>query len=473
MESSVYISSEQIQVIGYSGGTIKSFVTHPLPEGTMINGTITDQAFLIECLASMRAEHPELFKSPSLVADGSAILVKRIPAPKLARKQYQQLVRDDFAEAGENVEELTCGYQTLPGGSTLLACGASVHLVDSYISAFKSVGVNLKSIRIGTQAIMSYVASHPELKDRSFVLNVIDGVTMLSLIFENGANVFISRTRLYGDTKEQLAQTIIDNLGGLIQFNRSQKFGEVTDSYYLGVSAADLRLLDAMNPHVNVKLASLNIFQGARGGEQLPPNAHFAFLNMRLGAKDIDLIASRRELNAHRKKSKKSTKRWIPFAVLFVIALALPVVYLYYQVSLVDKDIETVNEYLQDPANIAKLDELNAIDAETKRLNRIVDLHESKLSYEGEQKNLSNDIVNLILSGYGPDITIRTFVYSSGQGSVVRINGNGATEYDPADYSDFLKASPLIRGLNIIGYGKDYSFTWDVLLTPSKELADE
>ncbi|MDR1670077.1 MAG: hypothetical protein LBR76_08970, partial [Oscillospiraceae bacterium] len=240
MESSVYISSEQIQVVGYSGGVIREFVTHPLPEGTMINGMITDQAFLIECLASMRGEHPELFKKPSLVVDGSAILVKRIPTPKLGKKQYRQLVRDDFSEAGENADDLACGFQTLPGGRALLACAADKSVIDNYTSAFKSVGVNLRSIRVGTQAIMSYIATRPELQQKSFVLNMIDGVTMLSLIFENGVNVFISRTRLYGDTKEQLAQTIIDNLGGLIQFNRSQKFGEVTDSYYLGVSAADL-----------------------------------------------------------------------------------------------------------------------------------------------------------------------------------------------------------------------------------------
>ncbi len=464
MESSVYISSEQIQVIGYSGGTIKQFVTHPLPEGTMINGMITDQSFLVECLSSMRGDHPELFKRPSLVVDGSAILVKRIAAPKLTGKQYRQLVRDDFSEAGENADELACGYQMLPGGTALLACAAAKNLVDSYTSAFKSVGVTLGSIRIGTQAIMSYIDSRPDLQKKSFVLNVIDGVTMLSLIFEDGVNVFISRTRLYGDTKEQLAQTIIDNLGGLVQFNRSQKFGEVTDSYYLGVSAADLRLLEALNPHMNVKLEVLDIFRDVRGAEQLPPNAHFAYLNTRPGKNSIDLIACRKELAAHRKKAKV-TKRWIPFAVLYVIVLAMPIVYFYYQASLIDKDIEAVNAVLQDPANIAKQEELTALGNDTSKLRSVINQHKNKLIYDGTLTNISSEIVELFLDSYGPDVTIDSFVYSQSTG-YVRVSGKGATENDPANYSDKIKASDLVLSVYQTGYGSDFSFSLEAILAP-------
>jgi len=72
MESSIYVSAEQIQAIGYNGGAVVSFAAFPLPEGTMYNGTITDGAFLAECLASMKKENSDLFKGGvTLIVDGS------------------------------------------------------------------------------------------------------------------------------------------------------------------------------------------------------------------------------------------------------------------------------------------------------------------------------------------------------------------------------------------------------------------
>ncbi|MDR1691951.1 MAG: hypothetical protein LBR72_01205 [Oscillospiraceae bacterium] len=470
MESSVYISSEQIQVVGHQGGTIRRFVTHPLPEGTMINGTITDQAFLTECLASLRAEHPALFKKPSLVVDGSAILVKRIPAPKLNGKQYRQLVRDDFAEAGENTDELVCGYQLLPGGKALLACGAGKNLVDSYLSAFKSAGVKLSSIRIGTQAILSYVDSRPDLQKRSFVLNVIDGVTMLSLIFENGVNVFISRTRLYGDTKEQTAQTVMENLNGLVQFNRSQKFGEVTDSFYLGVSPADLRLLEALNPHVNIKLAVLDIFQDVRGGEQLPPNAHFAYLSALLGKSHIDLTVSRKELENHRKRRTKTRRIWIPFSILYVILLALPIGWFYYQGTLTDKEIAALNEALSEPAAVEKESELTALETETAGLRRVINEERLKLEYEGSLAALSPQLIDLFLGGSG--ITVESLSYTRESGTV-RIGGFGASEDAPANFSEALRSSPLVLSVDYTGYSEGNKFNWNVVLAASGVDGDE
>ena len=224
MKSSIYVSAEQIQVIGHLGGAVRRYVTYPIPEGTMFNGTITDSAFLAECLMSLKREHSELFSSgTTLIVDGSTILSRRITSPNLSHKQYLQLVRDDFADSIDSTDNLVCGYHKLQSvENAILACAVNKAQVDSYISTFNEAGIKLSGIHIGVDTILGLVKSRADLQQGTIVINVIDGLTMLSMLFENGNNIFISRSRLYGEEKEQVFRSVLENLNGLIQFTRSK-----------------------------------------------------------------------------------------------------------------------------------------------------------------------------------------------------------------------------------------------------------
>jgi len=369
MKSSIYVSAEQIQAIGYTGKSVNQLVTYPLPEGTIYNGTITDSAFLAECLASMKKENPALFKSGvSLVVDGSTILTRRIVTPKLSAKRYLQLVRDDFADSAESSDDLVCGYRKLDSAeNAILACAVNKTQVDSYISTFGESGIKLDSIHMGVELILSFVKSRQELQSSTVVLNIIDGFTMLSLLFENGNNIFMSRSRLYGEEKEQVFQNVLENLNGLIQFTRSQKIGEITVSYYLGVAEADMRLLDAFNPHPDIRLGTLRVIEGQG---DIPPSAHFACLNMVYGGDSIDLISRRKDLDKY-VKAKRPKKLWIPFLIIYVVVLAGIAGYLWWQNSILDSSINEIKNFLYAPATVEKQAELQALGRETNMYNSI------------------------------------------------------------------------------------------------------
>jgi hypothetical protein len=227
----------------------------------------------------MKKDNPELFKTGiSLVVDGSTILTRRLATPKLSGKRYLQLGRDDFTDSVEDANDLVCGYRKIDAtDNAILACAVGKTLVDSYLSTFGEAGIKLDSIHIGVELILSYVKSRQELQKSTVVLNIIDGFTMLSMLFDNGNNVFMSRSRLYGEEKEQIYQHVLENLNGLIQFARSQNIGDITSSFYLGVGEGDLRLLEAFNPHPEIRLGTLSVIEDQG---DIPPSAHFACLNI-------------------------------------------------------------------------------------------------------------------------------------------------------------------------------------------------
>jgi len=465
MKSSIYVSAEHIQVIGYAGNTVKQFVTYPIPEGTVYNGTITDSAFLAECLTSMKRDYPDLFKSDvTLVVDGSTILSRRIVTPRLSKKQYLQLVRDDFADSIENTADLVCGYRKLQTAeNSILACAVNKALVDSYISTFLSAGIKLDAIHVGVETILSFVKTKQELQKSALVINIIDGHTMLSMLFQDGSNVFMTRTRLYGEEKEQLLQNVLENLNGLIQFSRSQKLGEIAVSYYLGVNEADIRLLEAFNPYTDIRLDTLSVYESF--GE-IPPDAHFTCLNMMYGGDCIDLIAARRELDKF-VKSKRPKKLWIPLLAIYIVVLAAVAAYLWWENSRTDKLISEVNEYIQSPAILQRQAEIDALMRETALYQDITRQVDEKATWENGMPKASSRMMDLIVFNHGVDVTVTSFEFSESTG-VVRVNAACADANVSADYVDALYRSGVASSVWYQGYGSGadgvFTFTVDITL---------
>jgi hypothetical protein len=475
MKSSIYISTEKIEVVGYAGRSVKRFVTYNLPEGTMINGMITDSALLTECLTSMRAENPDLFTSPSLIVDGSAILSRRIITPRLNHKRYLQLVRDDFADSTDNTGNLVCGYYKLnaqDGQDAILACAVDKGLVDAYMSTFKSAGIKLSSIHVGVEALINLIDSRPELKNASFVLTLIDGFTAVSMIFEKGNNVFMSRARLYGDAKEQVFQNVLDNLNGLINFNRSQSFSEITQCYYLGVSDADMRLIEALNPYAGIQMNNLNLF---KDNSVLPPEAHFAYLNTLMPSDSINLITARKELDKHIKSAKP--KNLLPLLLLvYLLILALPVGYMWWQVREVDREIEGIESFLSDPSIEVRQSELEAKQNDTREYSRVESQFNDLIDWEDSLIRVSSRMLDLFIIEHSAYAAVTQFDYDE-KSNTVRV---GAVSPDPDSatrYVDALMRSDMVLSIRFTGYvvnnDDGTTFSLDITLAEKERAVEE
>jgi hypothetical protein len=455
MKSSVYISSEKIEVIGYTkigkGFTVNGYETCPVPEGTMINGRIIDSRSLADCLSSLNQRHPNLFKDTSLVIDGSSISVKKLVVPKLSKWQYYQLISDDFSDTADNFQELLCDYQMLKtkdGTTAILSCAADKTQAESYIAAFKEAGIRLKSIHIGIQAVMHYIDSAPELQNKTVVINIIDGVTMLSVIFENGVNVLMSRVRLYSDDKNQFVRDIVNRLSELTQFTQSEKLGGITHSFYLGLDKGDLELIKSMNQFPLIKFEELEIFNSSAKAEELAPSAHFAYLNISLGQGSIDLIRSIKTFERF-KKLHKPKRRAIPVFISIVAALAVIVTVLAIQISYLNRDINQIAGEIDAAAE--KSAELDAILDKTARYSSVERQLELKNDFERSLSLISNELVDLIFDTHSGRVSISRMEFSE-KSDIVRLTARSVSEFDSVAFVEALKAHYLIEAVFYTGY---------------------
>jgi len=463
MKSAMYISAEQIQVIGYSGENVSGYAEFSLPEGTMYNGTIMDSAFLVECLVTLKKDNPKLLKGGvSLVADGSSILSRKIATPTLSNKQILQLVRDDFVDSIGDTNDLVCGYHKLNKGS-ILGCAVNKSLVDSYLAVFKEAGIKLISINMGVELLTMLVESRPELQKSTIVLNVVDGPTMLSVLFVKGQNIFMSRTRIFGDERETLLRNILDNLSGLIQFTQSQNQEEITASYYLGVSVGDIAQLEEFNQYDGIRINGMKLY---KGGTSIPPQVHFACLAMKFGSKAINLVAARAGLDKYI-KSKKPKKWWIPALVLYVLVLGGIAGSQFYFLNEINSDIAEVEAYINAPHVVERQEEIQSIVSETAFYTYVTQQVDARAEWELTMPTAARTMVDFILFGHGLNVVVNSFDFNETT-RVVRVSATTVDARTSADFVDVLNQNDMIRSVLYQGYGStadgEFNFTIDITL---------
>jgi len=475
MRSSIHISKYAIKVVAYkksgSNISVSAYYTYPLPEECTINGVIIDATPINEGLHALKASYPESFKDVSLVLDGSFVYTKRITVPgKLNARMYDRVVRDEFSEVASDVENLICDHFPLTanadGSKQILACGVENAHVQAYLSIFDAAGIKLSSVHLGVQALFRFVKMRPELSTTPFVLNVVDDMIMLSMIFQNGINVFQSRSRLYGDDRQTLVRSTLDGLSGMLQFNKSQNFADLTHCYYLGLSNSEVDFFSFNKDYPEISFSTLDIYRGATGVERLPPDAHLAYLGALIPDSEHDLFHCIKMLEKA-KKGERPKNRFIPIAACLALLIAGALVFMGIQMSNVEREVRDINSYLNDPVTVEKREAIDALLTDTYRMNDLYNAVADKKASDAQQPKLSRHLVDTIVGTGAWTVRVTGLDFKAGA-AVVTVTAT-CSERESSNFVEMLKKNPGIETVNYRGYGSnaagDYIFTLDIIAT--------
>ncbi|MCL2424791.1 MAG: pilus assembly protein PilM [Oscillospiraceae bacterium] len=477
MKTSVHISTDMVKVVSYTKSgthiTVKDYSSYPLPEECMLSGVILDVNPILEALRSLKSANQHLFKETSLVIDGNFVYSKKITIPnKLNKLMCDEIIRDEFSEISTDSENLICDYSTLgynsDGSKNILACAIESSHAQSYISLFNAADIKLTSLHLGIFTVLQFVSSITKLEHESFVLNLVDDVVMLSMIFQNGDNVFQSRTRLYGDDRSALVNGTLDELSGIIQFNRSQNFDEIKYCYYLGLTDSDMEEIIRDTSYPEISFSKLNLYKNAKKAEILPPNAHFAYFNALMPDSKNDILYCIKMLNKA-KQLRQPKRTWIPVLAAVFIMVATTITGLWILTSSVERDIREINEFLEAPYTVAERNRLEELDFNT---THITTLYESAIDMQGEtdsEHNINRQILDSLMNTAGEIVEINgiNFNYSNG---TITVSCSSSTEYDASAFVELLRTNSMLTNFNVYytGYatGADgvFIFSIDVVI---------
>lgn len=266
MTVSVYLSNESIVVV--SGKALKSiikvnsFVTIPLPEGTLINGMIINDELIRSYLIKLRIKGILPKKNVRLVIDRSSVLVKFLKIPKMKENHVIKLIENTFSGAAQARNELVYDYsvidaaETKGDGNKILGCAIEESFVEDYINLFKSAGAKLASIDIGLNSILKFHNYCNKYKNKTFVLSFVDADNIFSMLFINGKYSFSNRFRLI--KKRGTAESFVEFgnfLSSIVQFNKTQKDNQDIElALYCGLREDEEVLCEELSSSLNIKV---------------------------------------------------------------------------------------------------------------------------------------------------------------------------------------------------------------------------
>ena len=483
MKASIHISTDMVKVLAYTGAgnrvEVKDYLYHPLPEECVLNGVILDGAPVIEALVTLRNAKPDLFKEVSLIIDGSFVYTKRVTIPgKINKLVTDGVIRDEFAEISSDSENLICDHHVLKinedGSKDILACAVENAHAQAYLAIFHAAGITLTSVHLGILTVLQFVEGNAELRKTPFVLNIVDDVVLLSMIFQNGVNVFQSRIRLYGESRESIVRSTLDGLSGIIQFNRSQNFAELSNCLYLGLSDADMSLIALNASYPDIRFNALNIFRGVKGAERLPPEAHFNYLNTQVPDTTSDLLANIKMLEKAKLRNRpKNYFLLIGAAVGAVLIVTLGVLLILN--TMVQRDVRQLKAYMEHPNSVESRQIIDNLKSDT---TRYINLHEAVVFQKSETESkphLSSRLLDLLTRTAGSAVKFNGINFSSDNGTI-SLSCSSPTEFDAAIFVEALNRETMIEtayytGYNTTGAG-EFVFSIDVIARGWREEAD-
>ena len=474
MKASIHISTNMIEVLSYtkigSHVTVKDFFTYPLPDECVINGVILDGSPIIEGLRFIKDAHPQMFKDTSLVLDGSFVYTKRINVPgKLNKWMYYQVIRDEFKEIATDPENLICDHLLLgineDGSKQILACAVERTHTEAYLAILNDAGIEPKKVRLGIQAILRYISSKPEFGEQPFVLKIVDGELVLSMIFQKGISVFQSRSRLQGDDRETLVKNSLDGLSGIIQFNTSQNFDDIRHCYYLGLSDSDLDFIKMNDAYPNIDFFNIELFKNVKGGGGLPPNVHVVYLSTLIPDSEVDLLQSIRISEKVKKRNKPKNIRITILAGLGAILIGAAVLLLFLTTS-VERDVRELNSILSSTQLQNEKAEIARLNYDTASVEAIIENAMLLTDTVNAKPEITRSLIESIVQTGGSTVHIISFTFRDTDGSV-RVNATAATEFAASDYIERLRGDPIIGDVEYLGYASEaagsFRFTFQVI----------
>ncbi len=465
MGNSIFISNNRIQAMSLKkNGHVKvnQYVSAELSGRSMINGVITNVQELVTQLQALQQRNPALFKDATLTIDAGSLVTRKIQAPQLNKPQYDKLVQEELADQTAAYEDMLYDYTFLTKGKkggSMLACAVNTPFIETYIQVFEQAGIKLAAIHVGLETLISFVSGNKEMNKGVIALNVLDGINMLSMIFENGEYIFSTRTRLLGETEEEYAASIAQSLSSLTQFNKN-----ISQVFYIGASDRLLSLIKNQIMMVELPLINYDLLKKAGSSIAVSEACHFAYLEGFADAKCMDLL---RLYQSKNKKQRKPLNKLYLIPAVFAALVVLATIGLRVGVALDNKEIKEINAYLESEIVKTKIAEIAAIEKQQAEYEGFYKLFDEAEKSFAEYPLFTQEDYKALYDNAQGKVTIGAVKFDSAK-KTVAVSAQAASEFESANYIARLSGNEKFKNITYTGYSQSsqgaYGFSFTILL---------
>ena len=340
----VYLGNKYIRVVeGSMSGNrlhIKQAYETVDNKGTIINGTIVDEAALGELISGLWDAYKLPKKEVNLVLDSTQFHTRNMQVPQMSEGKKLEYIRREFTGV-ENMESPVFGYFRLKkvtkGKIDLITAMATPrNYAEQFISLFKKLGIHLTGIESVNASMNRMIDMLSPIKDKTCIIQFVEDMNLTSILYYNGGIETSSRKRLFAEpgTPAYVVE-IARAVTNITQFAKTQNIdGLITHVFIAGITGEDMEIYEDGIRNINPELVTEPLTGGNRITVDKKQNTDELFSKNALAVgglikadDEVNIISrikyTEEELEARKNRKKLIVPAAVVCGILAVISAAL------------------------------------------------------------------------------------------------------------------------------------------------------
>ena len=182
----------------------------------------------------------------TLVLPDEAVATRTVTAPRMPESRLEELVQHEMrAHDGQPVAADYLPLGTDADGRQQLFCAACrKETMAGYLAMADRLGLSLGSVTVPMAGRLRLLRAMPSLQSMTFVCLCFEGSSVLSLLVENGAYRYSSRSRVFSEPGTlDFGTEITRSVSGTMQFHTTGRpASPLTDVFYAGCPDDDFEV---------------------------------------------------------------------------------------------------------------------------------------------------------------------------------------------------------------------------------------
>lgn len=212
----------------------------------------------------------------TLVLPDEAVTTHTVTAPRMPESRLEELVQHEMrAHANQPVAADYLPLGTDADGRQQLFCAACrKETMAGYLAMADRLGLRLGSVTVAMAGRLRLLRAMPSLQSMTFVCLCFEGSSVLSLLVENGAYRYSSRSRVFSEPGTlDFGTEMTRSVSGTMQFHTANHpASPLTDVYYAGCPDDDFEVCLAGIRGLGLRVSRLPecpAFRALPNGERL------------------------------------------------------------------------------------------------------------------------------------------------------------------------------------------------------------
>lgn len=277
MGLTVYLSNTDIEVLsGQSNGkgvSVSHVYSTPMPEGSFLNGVITDPEGIQYALAGMWNTHKLPKKGIRLVINTSQISVRVLDMPIMSQSKADIYLQREFEERSGERRRLLGFYVISQNkkNKTMKVCTelADVDFIANYVNVFAGAGIELKEINSGIGVSVNFLKKLNFAPDKNSVVMLRDAMTVTAIYLVKGEYFYSTTARTFNQPGTlEFAGEISNTVSQIEQFSKSEKVEDPISQIYLaGMTLEDSTNVErsiSMNLSEDIVVYNISVMRGVK-----------------------------------------------------------------------------------------------------------------------------------------------------------------------------------------------------------------